>query len=182
LRSYLDMGKLDEAATQFEIAANKNASSAIVNANMGALQVSQNDYEKAYATLGQVSGGSNEVSSKVSAMKGAIEVQMGEYGKAKASFNAASLNDAANLDKGLAYLLDGDLTQANGALAQVSEDGELAGIAAYLMAVSAARDGNAVNVGTSLKKAIDADPSLKSKALSDLEFANFANAVNEAVK
>ena len=179
---YIEQGKLDDATTQLEIAANKNASSAMVQANLGAVQALQEDYEKAYATLGGVSGGSNDVNARVNSMKGAIEVRMAEYDKAKASFASAQLDDAANIDKGLAYLLSGDNTQASAAFGQVSDENGLDGAAYYLMAVSAAREGNAVEVGSNLKKAVDADPSLKDKALNDLEFGNFANAVNEAVK
>lgn len=180
--TYLQMGNLDDAATQLEIAANKNASSAIVQANLGAVQALQMDYDKAYATLGGVSGGSNDVSSKVSAMKGAIEVRMAKYDAAKASFASAMLDDAASIDKGLAYLLSGDYSQANSALAKVSSDNGLEGTAAYLMAVSAARNNEVAGVGTNLKKAIDADPSLKEMALNDLEFIKFDAARKEAVK
>lgn len=180
--TYLQMGNLDDAATQLEIAANKNASSAIVQANLGAVQALQMDYEKAYATLGGVSGGSNDVSSKVSAMKGAIEVRMAKYDAAKASFASAMLDDAASIDKGLAYLLSGDYSQANTALAKVSSDNGLEGTAAYLMAVSAARSNNAAGVATNLKKAVDADPSLKDQALNDLEFVKFDAARKEAIK
>ena len=180
--TYIEMGNLDDAATQLEIAANKNGSSAIVQANLGAVQALQNDYEKAYATLDGVSGGSNEVSSKVNSMKGALEVRMAEYDKAKASFNSGQLSDAANVDKGLAYLLSGEYSQASAAFGQVSSDNGLEGTAAYLAAVAAARSNDAAGVGTNLKKAVDAEPSLKDKALNDLEFTKYATAVNEAVK
>ena len=136
--TYLEMNNLDDATTQLEIAANKNSSSAIVQANLGAVQALQNDYDKAYNTLSAVSGGSNDVNAKVSSMKGALEVRMAEYDKAKASFNSAELNDAANIDKGLAYLLRGEYTQASAAFGQVSGD-DLSGTAAYLSAVAAAR-------------------------------------------
>ena len=180
--AYLEMGKLDEAATQLEIAANKNAESAMIKANMGALQALQMDFEKAYATLNEATGGSNETSAKINAMKGAIEVRMGEYDKAKASFASAELNNAVNLDKGLAFILSGDASQANGPLSEVTEDDNLQSVAAYLMAVAAARDNNADGVGSNLKKAVAIDPSLKDTALNDLEFKNHADAVNEAVK
>ncbi len=179
--TYLEMNNLDDATTQLEIAANKNSSSAIIQANLGAVQALQNDYEKAYSTLGSVSGGSNDVTSKVNSMKGALEVRMAEYDKAKASFNSAELNDAANIDKGLAYLLSGEYTQASAAFGQVSGD-DLSGTAAYLSAVASARNNDAAGVGSNLKKAVDADPDLKNTALNDLEFTNFATAVNEAVK
>lgn len=180
--THLSMGNLDDAATQLEIAANKNGNSAIVQANLGAVQALQMDYDKAYATLGGVSGASNDVSSKVNAMKGAIEVRMAKYDDAKASFASAMLDDAANIDKGLAHLLTEDYSEANSALGNVSSDNGLDGIAAYLMAVSAARTNNATGVGINLKKAIDADPSLKDKALNDLEFVKFDAARKGAIK
>ena len=52
----------------------------------------------------------------------------------------------------------------------------------YLLAVSSARQNNAAGVGSNLKKAVNAEPSYKDMALKDLEFTNFDDAVNEAVK
>jgi len=170
-----DDSKLDGAATQLEIAMNKN-SNAIVMANMGALQILQGNYEEAYSTLGEVSG-SNDVNAKVAAMKGALEVRMAKYDAAKASFASAANSENVMIDKGLAYLLSGDYSQADAALKQV-ETSE----AYYLRAVSAARQNNATGVGSNLKDAVNADPDLKDKALNDLEFTNFADAVNNAVK
>ncbi len=170
-----DASKLDGAATQLEIAMNKD-NNAIVQANMGALKVLQASYEEAYATLSGVSG-DNEVNAKVAAMKGGLEVRMSNYDDAKASFASAVDSDNALLDKGLAYLLSGDYTQADAIFSEV-ESAE----ASYLMAVSAARQNNADEVQELLTSAIKSEPSLKDKALNDLEFAKFADAVNEAVK
>jgi transposase-like protein len=172
-----DKSKLDGAATQLEIAAKKNAVSATVQANLAAVQALQMNYDEAYATLNGVSGASNDVAGKVSAMKGAIEVRNAEYAKAKASFASANSGDAANIDKGLAYLLTGEYSQADAAFGQVKS-----AAASYLLAVSAARQNNASGVGSNLKKAVDAEPSYKDMALNDLEFTKFADAVNQAVK
>jgi len=170
-----DESKLDGAATQLEIAMNKN-SNAIVMANMGALQVLQGSYEEAYATLGEVSG-SNDVNAKVAAMKGALEVRMAKYDAAKASFASAAESSNVSFDKGLAYLLSGDYAQADAALGEVDSAD-----ASYLLAVSAARQNNASDVASNLADAVQEEPALKDKALNDLEFANFADAVNTAVK
>ena len=170
-----DDSKLDGAATQLEIAMNKN-SNAIVQANMGALQVLQGNYAEAYATLGEVSG-SNDVNAKVAAMKGAQEVRMAKYDDAKASFASAADSDAVTVDKGLAYLLSGDYSQADNNLSEVSSAD-----ANYLLAVSAARQNNAADVGKYLAEAVKLNPELKDMALNDLEFASFADAVNNAVK
>lgn len=171
-----DAGKLDAAATQLEIAMNKNASSAEVQTNMGALQVLQGNYDEAYATLGGVSG-SNDINAMVAAMKGALETKMAKYDAAKATFANAKMSDDAIVDKGLAYLLSNDYSMADAEFKQVDRAD-----AYYLLAVSAARQGNATNVGSNLKKAVDAEPSYKDIALNDLEFTNFADAVNNAVK
>ena len=172
-----DNSKLDGAATQLEIAANKNASSAEVKANMAAVQVLQGDYDAAYETLGSISSTTNEINGKVNAMKGAVEVRMAEYDKAKASFTSATNSDNVKVDRGLAYLLTGDYTMADAEFKQVERAD-----AYYLLAVSAARQSNASGVGSNLKKAVDSEPSYKDMALNDLEFTNFADAVNEAVK
>ena len=172
-----DASKLDGAATQLEIAANKDGSAAEVKSNMAAVQILQGDYAAAYETLGGVSSSSNEINGKVNAMKGAVEVRMAEYDKAKASFTSATNNDNVKVDRGLAYLLSGDYTMADAEFKQVERAD-----AYYLLAVSSARQSNASGVGSNLKKAVDAEPSLKDKALNDLEFTNFADAVNEAVK
>ncbi len=172
-----DKSKLDGAATQLEIAAKKNNVSATVQSNLAAVKALQMNYDEAYSALNGISGASNDVSGKVNAMKGAIEVRMAEYAKAKASFTSAKMNDAANIDKGLAHLLSGEYSQADAAFGKVNS-----AAASYLMAVSSARQNNAAGVGTNLKKAVDAEPSYKDMALNDLEFTKYADAVNQAVK
>jgi tetratricopeptide (TPR) repeat protein len=177
-----DDSKLDDAITQLEIAANKNGSADEVKANLAAAQTLQSEYEQAYATLNGISGASNDIAARVSGMKGALEVRMAEYDKAKASFASAQLDDAANIDKGLAFLLSGDYSQANAAFSEVSDQNGMDGLAYYLMAVAAARANDAAGIGSNLQKAIAADPSFKDAALNDLEFVNFADAVNEAAR
>ena len=172
-----DASKLDGAATQLEIASNKMADAPEVQSNMAAVQVLQGDYEAAYETLNGVSTSSNDINGKVSAMKGAVEVRMAEYDKAKATFASATNNENVIIDRGLAHLLSGDYTMADAEFKQVERAD-----AFYLLAVSSARQNNAAGVGTNLKKAVDAEPSYKDMALNDLEFTNFADAVNEAVK
>ena len=125
------------AATQLEIAMNKNASSAEVKLNMGAVQVLQGNYEEAYATLSEVSG-SNDVNAMASSMKGGLEVRMAKYDAAKATFASAKMTDNAIIDKGLAYLLSNDYRMADAEFNQVERAD-----AYYLLAVSSARQNNA---------------------------------------
>ncbi len=177
-----DASKLDEALTQLEIAINKNSVSAEVQANMAAVYVLQGDYEKAGATLDGISGASNETTARVNAMKGAIAVRSGMYDEAKASFASAKLNGAVSIDKGLAYLLSGEYASANSAFGAVADDDSRAGLAYYLTAVTATREGNTSEISVNLKKAFNAEPSYKEIALNDIEFVNHVNAVNEAAK
>ena len=172
-----DASKLDGAATQLEIAMNKMESAPEVQTNMAAVQILQGNYEAAYATLGSVSSSSNDINGKVNAMKGSLEVRMAEYDKAKASFASAEDSDNVKFDNGLAHILSGDYSQADAVLGGVESAD-----AYYLLAVSAARQDNASEVMAQLKKAVDAEPSYKDVALNDLEFANYADSVNEAVK
>lgn len=177
-----DMNKLDGAETQLEIAMKKNAGSATVKSNMAAVQILKGSYEEAYATLSDISGGSNEVTSKVNSMKGALEVRMGSYEKAKLNFNSGMESDNMLIDKGLANLLTDNFTQANDALMKVSDKSDAKGLAYYLMAISAAKQGQAENVEKNLKMAVNEDPMFKDKALNDLEFTSYSTAVNNAVK
>lgn len=170
-----DMSKLDGATTQLEIAMNKD-DNATVAANMGAVLILQGSYEEAYSTLSDASG-SNEVNSKIAAMKGGLEVRMAKYDEAKASFASAKMDDDATIDRGLAYLLSGESSAAESELSKVETAD-----AYYLSAVAAARQNKADEVVSNLKKAVDAEPSYKDMALNDLEFTNYADAVNTAIK
>ena len=54
----------------------------------------------------------------------------------------------------------------------------------YVQAIAAARQNKEAELGAKLKKAVSLDPSLKSKAVSDLEFLNFYSkaAFTDAIK
>ena len=54
--------------------------------------------------------------------------------------------------------------------------------AAYYSAVTAARSNNESGIKSKLKAAVSIDVTLKEKALNDLEFSNYADAVAEAIR
>lgn len=190
---YLDMaamksgadakGNVDQAVTQFEIAMKKNGESPEVVANMAAAYMMQGDYAKAYDAAVKVegTGPSNEVAGKAKAMRGATQVIKGEYSAAKASFASAKQTELVAFDNGLAALLNGDYEEAKTLLSKVTGD-ESAADASYLRAIVAARMNDASAVASNLKNAVKKDPSLKDKALNDLEFNKYADAVAQAVK
>lgn len=177
-----DNSKVEEALTQLEIASNLNGSASHITSNMGAAYLMQGEYEQAYGVLSDASTNDNVVNARVNSMKGAIETRNGEYDAAKASFGAASNDGKTNIDKGLAYLLSGDNTQAANAFEAAQGDEDTSAKAYYLSAVTAARQGTGPNVASNLVEAVKLNPDLKQTALNDLEFKNYADQVAQAVR
>jgi tetratricopeptide (TPR) repeat protein len=177
-----DMSKVDEALTQLEIAKNLNSTSAEVAANMGAAYVMQGEYAQAYDVLSNTSGGEADTRANINSMKGAIEIMNGDYDAATASLAAGNDEAKTNVNKGLAYLLAGDNTQATNALIQARDDEEVGAKAYYLSAVTAARMNDGASVESNIRKAVAANPDMKEMALTDLEFRNHKDQVNAAVR
>jgi tetratricopeptide (TPR) repeat protein len=175
---------VQDALTQLEIASNKNSSAASVKVNMASAYMMQGEYEQAYETLGDVSGATNDQNSDINAMKGSLQIRMGMYEDAKATLSGAKRgteNPVNAYNMGLANVLAKDYSNAQVALDEATES-DIAGDAFYLKAIASARANDANGVIDNLKMAIENNPDLKDKALSDLEFTNFANAVAEAVR
>ncbi|MCP4460875.1 MAG: hypothetical protein GY816_23075 [Cytophagales bacterium] len=177
-----DDSKVEDALTQLEIASNLNGSASHITSNTGAAYVMQGEYEQAYGALSDASTNDNVVNARVNSMKGAIETRNGDYETAKASFGAASDDGRTNINKGLAYLLSGDNTQAQSAFEAAQGDEEMGAKAFYLSAVTAARNGSGPEVASNLVEAVKLDPDLKEAALNDAEFRDFANQVAQAVQ
>ncbi len=177
-----DNSKIEDALTQLEIASNLNGSASHITSNIGAAYLMQGEYDQAYGSLSDASTNDNVVNARVNSMKGAIETRRGEYDAAKSSFGAATDDGRSNIDKGLAYLLSGDNTQAMSAFEAAQGDEEMGAKAYYLCAVTAARQGTGPAVSSNLGEAVNINPDLKQTALNDLEFRDFANQVAEAVR
>jgi len=172
-----------DALTQLEIAANKN-DAAEVHANMGAAYIMQQEYQKAYESLNMAveKGPSNALKTDINTLKGMLEIRMAEYDKAKASLASGRTDGTALFDRGLAHLLSKDYTAANTFFGDAAKTEAIAADAHYYRAVAAARRNAPADITSNLREAVKRNKDLKDKALNDLEFANYANAVNEAVK
>lgn len=177
-----DNSKVADALTQLEIASNLNGSASHITSNMGAAYMMQGEYDQAYGSLSDASTNDNTVNARVNSMKGAIETRRGDYDAAKSSFGAANNDGKTNIDKGLAYLLSGDNTQAMSAFEAAQGDEEMGAKAYYLSAVTAARQGAGPNVASNLVEAVKLDPDMKQTALDDLEFREYKNQVAQAVR
>ena len=107
---------------------------------------------------------------------------MGDYEKASAALAAADDSEVANFNRGLAHLLGDNLDGANREFNKINNSSSLASHAAYYSAVTAARSNNESGIKSKLKAAVSIDVTLKEKALNDLEFSNYADAVAEAIR
>lgn len=174
---------VQDAVTQLEIAANKSQS-AMVSANMANAYIMQSDWAKAMDAIGKAEGASpsNKTASNVAGMKGSIQLMQGNYEAANASFVNSAKSEAVTFDSGLASLLAGDYDAAKSTLSEVANSEKYGAEANYLIAIASARSNKAGDVATSLKAAVAKDPSLKDKAINDLEFVNYTDAVAQAVK
>ena len=173
--------KVEMAITQLEIAAKKK-NAAEVQANMASAYALQGNKSKAYdaanAALGNNPG---KHASGINGVKGSLEVKMGDYSSAISSLAGADETAQIAFNKGLAQLLNQDFDNASAGFGNAIELNADYAKAYYASAIAAARAGNEVEVLSNLKSAVEKDATLKEKALSDLEFRDFATQVNEAL-
>ncbi|MDN5214339.1 tetratricopeptide repeat protein [Fulvivirgaceae bacterium BMA12] len=176
---------LNKAITQFEIA-NKKQESAQAYINLGSAYLMQGNTAKAYDALKKAEGlsPSNEDKKGLNGVKGAIEVKMAKYSDAVSNLSNSAETTTNLFNKGLAQILSGDHRNAITTLEQVTATDNNMALAYYAAAVASARLDNESGVTSNLTKAVAADASLKEKALSDLEFRNYASndAFRNAIK
>jgi Flp pilus assembly protein TadD len=98
---------------------------------------------------------------------------MANYGAAVTSTSSSSDNHVNLFNKGLAQLLNKDFSNASSSFAEATRKNSNYAIAYYGAAVAAAKSGSGDAVVSNLVNAVKIDPSLKEKALTDLEFAKF---------
>lgn len=173
-----------KAAAQLEIAA-KLKETPEVHANLASVALMQgNPYKAASHASKALNGASGDVSRGVNGVKGACEIYTAKYADAVRSESSALDTDVNLFNKGLAQLLNKDYANASTSFAEASKKNTNMALAHYGAAVAAARAGNASGVAASLTSAVKIDPSLKDKALTDLEFAAFAttDAFRDALK
>ncbi len=163
----------DKASAQLELAS-KIRETPEVSANLATVSLMKgNPYKAASYANKALNGASNDVARGVNGVKGASEIYIAKYDAAVRSESSALTTDINLFNKGLAQLLSKDYANASNSFSEAtSKNGNLA-IAYYGAAVAAARQGNADKVVSSLSSAVKSDPSLKDKALTDLEFSKF---------
>jgi Zn/Cd-binding protein ZinT len=178
-----NMGKnIQDALTQLDIASNKT-DHVEVHANKGTALMMQASYAPSYEALSTaISGATGDLKAALNASIGSIHIRMGDYEKASAALAAADDSEVANFNRGLAHLLGGTFDAASREFSKVKNSSSLAAHAAYYKAVTAARSNNESGIMSNLKAAVSKNVALKEKALNDLEFSNYADAVAEAIR
>lgn len=131
------------------------------NANLGLLALQAGDIKTAEKYISQSAGAYG-----LASILGNLHLAQGNYALAQKDFGSTPSNSAA-----LAQLLNKDYARALQTLKNVKEKD---GITDYLMAIVNARQGNNEAAASSLRSALQKDPSLKSYADKDLELRNIS--------
>jgi tetratricopeptide (TPR) repeat protein len=154
-------------------------------ANMATAQIMQKNYDQAYTSLQEGEKGSARemISRNISSSKGVIEAKQGKYDLAVASLSSGLVdNKDVTFDKGLSYLLKKEFDSADAAFDEIIKADKNYALAHYGKAIVAARKNSESNVISNLKNAVSVDPSLKGKAIDDLEFGKYKTAISNSLK
>ena len=134
--------------------------------NLAIIKRLNGDRMAAMDMLEDAAGAGNEVNYNM----GIIDIQNGEYNSA-----IQNMKGYNTFNKALAQVLNGN---NEGALSTLnSSDNKDSAMGNYLKAIIGARMNDATMVSNSLKAAFALDASLKEKAMEDLEFRNFQDAI-----
>ena len=167
---------VEKAVTQLEISLNKK-NSAYAKGNVGSAELMQGNTEKAYASVSDAV--SMNPPSKIiygfNGTKGSIEIMTAKYSDAVKSLSNAADNADNLFNKGLAQVLAKDYQNAIITFDELSDKDSDYALAYYGAAIASSRLGKGSDVSSNVKKAVNSDPELKSKAAGDLEFAKFAS-------
>ena len=143
-------------------AAMRKGNAAEVNANYALLSLAKGDIEGAENYLGSAVAAKN-----YGAVVGNLNIARGNYAQATADLKGVRSNSAA-----LAQILNKDYVTAQETLDKVTRP---TATTDYLKAILAMRMRQSSTALTHLRKAIDKDPALRSRAANDLEFAALFN-------
>ncbi|MCK5371661.1 MAG: tetratricopeptide repeat protein, partial [Cyclobacteriaceae bacterium] len=167
---------VEKAVTQFEISLNKK-NSAYAKGNAGSAELMQGNTEKAYSSVSEAVAMNppSKIVYGFNGTKGSIEIMMAKYADAVKSLSNAADNADNLFNKGLAQVLAKDYQNAIITFDELSDkDGDYA-LGYYGAAIASSRLGKGSDAVNNIKKAVNSDPELKSKAAGDLEFAKFAS-------
>lgn len=165
----ISKGDVEAAQNYLKQAAQVNRNASEVNTNLALMALKSGDVAKAETFLAKGSG-----SNTFKEVMGNLNIAKGNYTQAASDLAGVNTNSAA-----LAQILAKDYTSAKITLSKIKNADATT---SYLQAVLAARTGDASTLASSLKNAIQQDPTLATRAANDLEFAKFASTIKNIVK
>lgn len=162
---------LDKALNHFNISNQKQAN-VEAQANIGMIMAMQGNLWGAHEALTKASSMSpnNDLRRGINGTKGYVETRLGRYDMALSSLGGAANTSTNMYNKGLVQVLSRDFSSGQATLENVIANDRGYVWAHYVAAVAAARQDNENKVIQHLNNALTADPSLKKKAMNDLEF------------
>ena len=165
----ISKGDVNAAESYLKQAAQVSKNASEVNTNLALMSLKSGDVAKAETYLAKGSG-----SNTFKEVMGNLNIAKGNYTQAASDLAGVNTNSAA-----LAQILAKDYTSAKATLSKIKNADATT---SYLQAVLAARTGDASSLASSLKDAIQKDPTLATRAANDLEFAQFASTIKNIVK
>lgn len=167
---------VEKALTQFEIALQKQESAEVYN-NLAVAYLMQGNMEKAVEANKKSMdlSPSEDIVSGTSGVSGSLQLQSGLYTEAITSLSNADETVENTFNRGLAQLLNNDYQNALTSFEEAIEMENDFALAHYAAAVASARLQQADGVTEHLSEAVAIDPSLKEKAMNDLEFRDYAD-------
>lgn len=165
----ISKGDVNAAESYLKQAAQVSKNASEVNTNLALMSLKSGDVAKAETYLAKGSG-----SNTFKEVIGNLNIAKGNYTQAASDLAGVNTNSAA-----LAQILAKDYTSAKTTLSKIKNADATT---SYLQAVLAARTGDASSLASSLKDAIQKDPTLATRAANDLEFAQFASTIKNIVK
>ena len=162
-------GDLATAASYVQKAKSLNPNSPEVATNEALLALANGNVEAAEAALAKGNG-----ANAYSEVLGNLNIAKGNYAAAAANLSGVNTNSAA-----LAQILNRDYVAATRTLNNIQNADAYT---SYLKAVLGARQGDASAVTSSLRSAIQQDPTLATRAAKDLEFAKYASQIASIIQ
>ena len=165
---------VEKAITNLEIS-RARMETAEVYGNLATAYLMKGDFAKIDESFmkAQSMSGNSEAKRITNTVKGIIDARRGNYTSALNMFNNGVDEPVANFNKGLTQVLKKDWAGGYATLEELSATGSTMALVYYVQAIAAARQNKEAELGAKLKKAVGLDPSLKAKAVNDLEFLNF---------
>lgn len=161
---YVQQNKMEEAKAQFDKANSIDSDNPVVSNNLGVYERSKGNDDKAMEYFLAAEGAGPEVGSNL----GYQYISRGDYVAASSSYG-----DTKSFNAALAQTLNKENDKAIQTLNESPDASTARGY--YLKAIIGARKNDVNMVTTNLKSAVAEDSSLKEKAKTDAEFAEYSD-------